>query len=46
MCEAAGEEGVRERERDGPGYMCISWRELWEGGTDGQSQEEGERNGL
>lgn len=26
--------GGEEEERDKLGYMCISWRELWDGGTD------------
>jgi len=38
-----GKKGERERERYGLGYMCISWRELWEGGIDGQMGRVGEK---
>lgn len=35
--------GGGEGERGGLGYICISWRELWEAGTDRQMGRVGEK---
>lgn len=32
-----------EKGRETLGYLCISWRELWEGGTDRQMGRAGEK---
>lgn len=32
-----------EKGRETLGYMCMSWRELWEGGTDRQMGRVGEK---